>query len=67
MNFTVAMTSHSVQVPKLSIGDVVTFSAENYSKKHVPINPVILRIRSDLSWHNVVNTKLQLPVSDIQK
>jgi hypothetical protein len=54
MSFTVP--EQNVQVPNLKIGDVVTFSYESYSRKHVPVNPVIHRVRTDLSWHNLANT-----------
>ena len=53
MHFTVP--EQSVEVPRLSVGDVVTFSYESFSRKHIPVNPIIHRLRTDLSWHHVIN------------
>lgn len=44
----------SVQVRKLDVGDVVTFSYESNARRDVPIGPKIYRIRTDLSWREVV-------------
>ena len=35
-------------------GDVVTFSFQNYAKFVAPVNPTIEKIRTDLSWDDVV-------------
>jgi hypothetical protein len=35
-------------------GDVVTFVFENYSKISNPVNPKIVRKRTDVSWNNVL-------------
>lgn len=34
--------------------DIVTFSYDSFSQRSVPINPVVFRIRTDLSWEQVV-------------
>eukprot|EP00026_Physarum_polycephalum_P001892 Phypoly_transcript_01895.p1 GENE.Phypoly_transcript_01895~~Phypoly_transcript_01895.p1 ORF type:complete len:897 (+),score=113.58 Phypoly_transcript_01895:334-3024(+) len=39
---------------KLTKGDIVTFSHDRFSKTSLPVNPVIERIRSDLSWEYMV-------------
>eukprot|EP00026_Physarum_polycephalum_P001298 Phypoly_transcript_01299.p1 GENE.Phypoly_transcript_01299~~Phypoly_transcript_01299.p1 ORF type:complete len:1145 (+),score=200.33 Phypoly_transcript_01299:2-3436(+) len=41
---------------ELTIGDVVTISYDINSRREVPTNPKILRIRTDLSWEDVVNS-----------
>lgn len=49
------MPSESVIITELLIpGDIVTFSYDNYSRKEVPVNPKIIRIRSDMSWQDVI-------------
>eukprot|EP00026_Physarum_polycephalum_P001037 Phypoly_transcript_01038.p1 GENE.Phypoly_transcript_01038~~Phypoly_transcript_01038.p1 ORF type:complete len:1240 (+),score=185.34 Phypoly_transcript_01038:28-3720(+) len=45
----------SVFVPKLAIGDIVTFSYESQIKKYIPVEPKIFRVRTDLSWSSVVH------------
>jgi hypothetical protein len=35
-------------------GDVVTFSYETFARRDVPVNPTIFRLRSDLSWDDLV-------------
>ena len=42
---------HGLQ-PK--IGDIVTFSYEDFSRKAAPVSPNIYRIRTDVSWRDVV-------------
>jgi hypothetical protein len=43
-----------VLIPTPSIGSVVTFCYESYSRKEVPLNPIITRIRADISWEEVM-------------
>lgn len=44
-----------------SIGDIVSFSYENY-RNGIPVNPKIFRVRTDLSWENVVhNSNFEKP------
>eukprot|EP00026_Physarum_polycephalum_P001974 Phypoly_transcript_01978.p1 GENE.Phypoly_transcript_01978~~Phypoly_transcript_01978.p1 ORF type:complete len:752 (+),score=127.08 Phypoly_transcript_01978:45-2300(+) len=35
-------------------GDIVTLEYESYSRKSAPVNPTIVRIRTDLRWEDVV-------------
>lgn len=45
-------------------GDVVTFSYDDYSRRAVPVNPKIYRIRDDISWDTVVeNFEQEIPQS----
>lgn len=43
----------------VAVGDVVSFSFENYARRDVPVNPKIYRIRSDLSWLDVVHSAVK--------
>jgi len=43
-----------VLVPCPEIGDVVTFSCDNFSRKEMPDSPKIIRIRPDVLWEDVV-------------
>lgn len=36
------------------IGDIVTFESDGYSLKGAPVNPKVFRIRTDLSWEDVL-------------
>lgn len=36
-------------------GDIVTFTYESYSRRAVPVNPKIYRIRKDTNWEQVVS------------
>eukprot|EP00026_Physarum_polycephalum_P002670 Phypoly_transcript_02678.p1 GENE.Phypoly_transcript_02678~~Phypoly_transcript_02678.p1 ORF type:complete len:822 (+),score=110.18 Phypoly_transcript_02678:190-2655(+) len=38
----------------LKIGDVVTFGFDSYSRRDVPSNPTLLRIRTDLTWEQAL-------------
>eukprot|EP00026_Physarum_polycephalum_P002833 Phypoly_transcript_02842.p1 GENE.Phypoly_transcript_02842~~Phypoly_transcript_02842.p1 ORF type:complete len:838 (+),score=97.84 Phypoly_transcript_02842:84-2597(+) len=44
-------------VPKK--GEIVTFEYENYSKRSVPVGPTIVRVRTDLTWRDVVRQHFQ--------
>ena len=35
-------------------GEVVTFSYENYSRRELPVNPKLLRVRKDVSWEEIL-------------
>ena len=37
-------------------GEVVSFSFENYSRRDVPTNPFVEKIRYDLTWENVLQS-----------
>lgn len=43
-----------VQIPTPQVGEIVTFSYENFVRGRLPVHPTILRVRSDLSWKDVV-------------
>lgn len=51
--FTVPAEDVKIETP-IAIGTVVTFSFENFSKRLSPVSPCVYRIRSDLSWDDVV-------------
>lgn len=52
---TFAVPSENVRVFAKPIrGDVVTFNYESYSRRSVPVNPKIYRIRTDMSWEDVL-------------
>ena len=35
-------------------GDIVTLEYESYSRKSAPVNPSVVRVRTDLRWEDVV-------------
>lgn len=35
-------------------GDIVTFQFDHFSRKSLPVNPAISRLRFDLSWNDVL-------------
>lgn len=39
---------------KLKKGDVVTFTYDHFTLQGVPVNPVLVRVRTDVSWEDVV-------------
>ena len=39
----------------IKCGDIVTISYENSSRSFVPINPVITRVRFDMTWKDAVH------------
>ena len=41
---------------ELAFGDMVTFSYDTYSRREAPVNPKIQRVRTDMSWEDVVNS-----------
>ena len=47
--------SENVYINNLVTGDVVTFSSENQAERHVPLHPKITRLRTDVSWKDVVS------------
>jgi hypothetical protein len=51
---TFSVPAENVDVPDLAVGDVVSFAYENYARRDLPMNPKIYRIRTDLSWQEVV-------------
>ena len=53
------MPAEDVHVPTLAVGDVVSFSYENYARRDLPVNPKIYRVRTDLSWQEVVYSSVK--------
>ena len=51
---TTTVPAQDVKVSPLAIGEVVTFSYENEVRRSIPVRLKIERIRSDLSWDDVV-------------
>lgn len=41
-------------IPTPETGEIVTFSYEKSFQKDIPSNPKIFRVRSDISWEDVV-------------
>ena len=51
----ISVPSQNILTPPLSLGDIVTFSYERHAKKtDMVLNPTVVRIRTDLSWQDVV-------------
>lgn len=48
------MPKDNVQVSSPKIGEVVSFYFENNSRRDIPINPVIFKVRGDLEWEDVL-------------
>jgi hypothetical protein len=48
-----------VFIPTPSIGDVVTFSFENNSRRDTPHNPKIYKLRRDVEWEEVVYSSFE--------
>lgn len=43
-----------VLIPTPTKGEIVTFSYESYARRDLPVNPRIFRIRTDVSWDDVI-------------
>jgi hypothetical protein len=57
---TFVVPAHDVLIPPPAIGDVVTFSYESHARRDLPVNPKIFRIRTDVTWEEVVyNSSLE--------
>lgn len=54
-----SVETHSINGMRPVAGDVVTYSYQNIAKLMVPIKPVIQRIRTDLSWEDIIGTEVQ--------
>jgi hypothetical protein len=52
ISFKVTQNFEAGYIPKT--GDIVTFEHDAFSRRDVPINPKIVRIRKDMNWENVV-------------
>ena len=40
---------------RLKKGDIVSFSSNAQAWRDVPVSPVILRIRNDLQWDDIIS------------
>ena len=52
--FRVPSQSVNMETKKLKRGDIVTFSYDNVSSSAKPVKPRIFRIRTDISWEEIV-------------
>lgn len=41
-------------IPTPKLGTIVTFSYQSYSRREVPVGPKIYRIRTDVTWPEIV-------------
>lgn len=48
------MPPESVYIPTPKVGEIVTFSYEMNSRRDMPINPKIYRVRTDVVWDDMV-------------
>jgi len=56
MRFTV--DPGNVKLPAKPIrGDIVSFSYEQYARNMVPVSPKVFRIRTDVTWQDVVRNE----------
>lgn len=53
------MPSEHILVASPKLGDVVTFSYESNIRRDIPVHPKIYRIRTDISWEEVMYNSLQ--------
>lgn len=42
-------------------GDIVSFAFTNFSRRALPVDPKIYRIRTDLSWEDVIQSHISEP------
>ena len=52
------MPFHEIQTTTPKIGDVVTFAYEKNSRRDIPVRPKIIRIRTDISWEDILRNTL---------
>ena len=48
------VTANSILIPTPAVGAVVTFCFESYSRRDIPLNPIITRVRSDILWDELI-------------
>jgi hypothetical protein len=51
-----SVPSESVIIPTPTVGDIVTFSFDTTSRRDLPFNPKIFRIRTDISWDDILRS-----------
>lgn len=39
---------------KLNKGDIAMFTYDNYSRYSLPVNPKVYRIRTDITWEEII-------------
>lgn len=47
------MPQKDIHIPTPSVGVIVSFSYDYVQRRDIPVNPVVYRVRSDLSWDNI--------------
>lgn len=52
---TFEVAADDVLISTPSMGDIISFSFESNSRRELPVNPKIFRVRDDLSWSDVVS------------
>ena len=51
------MPATHIHVPLPDVGAIVSFFYESYSRnRDVPVHPQVYRVRSDLSWQDVIKS-----------
>jgi hypothetical protein len=56
---TFVVPPEDVLIAKPAVGDVVSFSFESHNRRDVPVGPKIYRIRTDVSWEDLVRNTLK--------
>ena len=54
----ISVPHYNIQIPLPSKGEVVTFSYEVSTRRELPVNPVITKIRGDITWEDVLLSHL---------
>ena len=59
--FTFTVPSEAVDSTVITkSGDVVSFTFDDFSKKSAPTNPMVYRIRTDITWENILATEEEI-------
>lgn len=54
--FSVPFQNLQIREEKVQVGDIVSFSYDSFSRRSIPINVKIFRIRKDLEWEQVIES-----------
>jgi hypothetical protein len=55
-----------LEVPP-TIGDVITFEYDTYSRREAPFNPRLTRVRTDMKWEDVLfDYGMEVPIDGIK-
>jgi hypothetical protein len=46
--------SYDISIPTPKVGDIVSFSSESQARRELPVSPKIYKIRTDVSWADVL-------------